>query len=137
MRSITPGQAKERCFICNCWVRAATDTTMITDLSAGKTKRIYKVISFKFVVPSPNSPSTHRDAEPSHIPGQEATGVWDWPGGTWAEKHSKPQSWRGVLALPEERKGKQTTWLLAVETRRHSWTDPTTFILLARSFLKV
>lgn len=77
---------------------------MITDPSAGNPKRIYKVISFKFVVPSPNSPSTHRDAEPSHIPGQEATGVWYWPGGTWAEKHSKPQFWRGVLALPEERK---------------------------------
>lgn len=97
-----PGQAKEWCFICNCWVRAATDPTMTTDPSAGDPKRIYKVISFEFVVPSPNS--THRDAEPSPIPGQESAGVWDWPGETRSENHSKPQLWRGVLALPGEGK---------------------------------
>lgn len=70
-----PGQAREWCFICNCWVRAATDPTMTTDPSAGDPKRIYKVISLEFVVPCPNS--THRDAEPSPIPGQESAGVWD------------------------------------------------------------
>lgn len=54
-------------------MRAATDPTVITDPSAGDPERICKVISFKFVVPSPNSLRTHRDAEPSHIPGQEGT----------------------------------------------------------------
>lgn len=102
MGSITAGQAGERCFICNCWERAATDPTMITDPSAGDPKGIYKVISFKLVVPSPNSPSTHRDAEPSHIPGQEST--WDRLGGTQGENHSKPQPWRGVL------RGRESKW---------------------------
>lgn len=81
---------------------------MITDPSAVDPKRIYKVISFQFVVPSPNSPSTHRDGEPSHIPGQESTEVWDWPCGTQGENPSKPQLWRGVLALPGEGKANGT-----------------------------
>lgn len=111
MSSITPGQARERCFICNCWVRAATDPTVITDASAEDPERIYKATSFKFAVPSPNSPRTHRDAEPSHIPGQEGTlGLGTGWVGHGVKTIANPSS--GGEHWPYQGKGKQKGCLL-------------------------